>query len=100
MSDPKPIRPKRGGFVEQRIQEAMARGEFNNLRGAGRPLPDLGGSYDPRWWVKSWLRREGFGEMADNLDAATGALAHEPAREAARDRVTALERLRRRLWFK
>ena len=71
MSDPKPTRPKRGGFVEQRIQEAMARGEFNNLRGAGRPLPDLGGSYDPRDRFSVPLAPDGKPMDGVELHAAT-----------------------------
>lgn len=30
---------ERGDLIEQRIQEAMAKGEFDNLRGQGKPLP-------------------------------------------------------------
>ena len=28
------------------------RGEFDNLPGAGKPLPGLDGTDDPDWWVK------------------------------------------------
>src|SRR5207302_9376339 len=30
----------------------------DNLPGAGKPLTDLGESYDPDWWVKKLVRRE------------------------------------------
>lgn len=46
-------------LVERRIREAQERGEFDNLPGAGRPLPGANEPYDPEWWVKSLLRREG-----------------------------------------
>ena len=44
-------------LAERRLREAAERGEFDNLPGAGRPLPHLGGTYDPDWWVKEWIRR-------------------------------------------
>ncbi len=44
--------------VERQIREAVERGEFDNLPGAGKPLPDLGESYDPDWWLKGLIRRE------------------------------------------
>lgn len=37
--------------VESAIERAMARGDFENLPGAGRPL-DLPDVHDPDWWVK------------------------------------------------
>ncbi len=35
----------------------MERGEFDDLPGKGKPLPDAGEPYDELWWVKAWLRR-------------------------------------------
>lgn len=43
----------------------MARGDFDNLPGAGKPL-ELGDPNDPDWWVKGFLRREGL-RLADAL---------------------------------
>jgi hypothetical protein len=43
--------------VEEKIRAAQARGEFDNLPGAGKPL-NLGDVSDPDWWVKSLVRRE------------------------------------------
>jgi hypothetical protein len=40
------------------IRDAMARGEFDNLKYAGKPIPDLGESTDPDWWIKGLIRRE------------------------------------------
>jgi hypothetical protein len=45
--------------VDRQLREARERGEFDNLPGAGRPLPGYGSEYDEDWWVKDWLRREG-----------------------------------------
>ena len=45
-------------WVERQIREAMERGEFDNLPGAGKPIPDLNGRDDENWWVKRLLERE------------------------------------------
>ena len=44
--------------VEKQIREAMARGEFDNLPGQGKPLPGLDGNRDDDWWIKQKLKRE------------------------------------------
>ena len=51
--------------MERKIREAMERGEFDDLPGAGRPL-DLSDAYDPDWWVKRFMQREGL-SLADAL---------------------------------
>ena len=33
-----PDSPQRTGFIDEQINEAMARGDFNNLKGQGKPL--------------------------------------------------------------
>ena len=45
-------------WVERQVREAIERGEFDNLPGAGRPLPGINGREDDNWWVKSLLERE------------------------------------------
>ncbi len=44
--------------AENRIREAMTRGEFDDLEGAGKPLTGLDDHYRPDWWIESKLRRE------------------------------------------
>src|ERR671912_588978 len=44
--------------VEKAIREAQERGEFDDLPGAGKPLPDLGDPDDPLWWVRRKAERE------------------------------------------
>jgi hypothetical protein len=48
---------ERAHFVEIRIQQAMRRGDFDDLPGAGKPLADLGSS-DPDWWIRRKIERE------------------------------------------
>lgn len=47
-------------WIDKQIREAQERGEFDNLPGAGKPLPDLGKPYDEMRWVKQKLAREGL----------------------------------------
>jgi DnaJ homologue, subfamily C, member 28, conserved domain len=47
-------------WVERQIREAMERGEFDDLPGAGKPL-EL--SDDPDWWIKSKIARENLEPM-------------------------------------
>ena len=44
--------------VERQVREAIERGEFDNLPGAGRPMPGINGREDENWWVKGLLERE------------------------------------------
>jgi hypothetical protein len=70
--------------TEVAIQQAMRRGDFTNLPGAGKPLPGIGdGRHDPDWWIRRKIEREqlrGLGpaayllrtedaELAERLDA-------------------------------
>lgn len=43
--------------VEKAIREAQERGEFDNLPGAGKPLPPINPN-DPDWFVKQLATRE------------------------------------------
>lgn len=60
--------------AERAIADAVARGEFDNLAGSGKPL-QLTGSYDPDWWAKDLMRREGID--ASSVVAPTVALRRE-----------------------
>jgi hypothetical protein len=45
-------------YVDLQIQQAIARGDFDNLPGAGKPIRGLGTQHDPDWWVKQLIERE------------------------------------------
>lgn len=45
-------------WVDLQIKQAMARGEFDNLPGAGKPIKNLGTQHDPDWWIKQLIERE------------------------------------------
>lgn len=40
------------------LDAAFARGDFDNLAYAGKPIPGLGTNTDPDWWVKGLMERE------------------------------------------
>jgi hypothetical protein len=46
-------------WVDRQIRDAADRGAFDDLPGAGKPLPEQGAPDDELWWVKNYLRREG-----------------------------------------
>ena len=51
---------QRAGVVEIAIQQAMRRGDFDDLPGAGRPIPGLDRVHDPDWWIRRKIEREGL----------------------------------------
>jgi Domain of unknown function (DUF1992) len=54
-------------WVERQLQEAMERGEFDNLPGAGKPIADLDKPHDELWWIKDKLRRENLSYLPATL---------------------------------
>lgn len=44
-------------WIDRQIREAVERGEFDNLPGAGKPLPGLD-RRDDDWWIKNLVERE------------------------------------------
>jgi hypothetical protein len=87
---------ERNAFVEVSIQQAIRRGEFDNLPGAGKPLQGLGDHHDPDWWIRRKIQSEkltGLGppalmlrvesaELSDRLDELTQ---EQDVREAVED---------------
>lgn len=67
MSGRKRTRESRESFVERQIREAHERGEFDNLPGAGKPLPDLDRPHDELWWVRKKLKDENLSGGRDRL---------------------------------
>ncbi len=56
-------------FTERRILEAMEAGQFDNLPGAGKPIPGIDDPPDPDWWVKQKLKDEGLSIVPPILEA-------------------------------
>ena len=45
-------------WVDLQVRQAIERGDFDDLPGAGKPIRDLGTEHDPDWWVKKLVERE------------------------------------------
>ncbi|MCL3819198.1 J-domain-containing protein [Aeromicrobium wangtongii] len=71
-------------WVDMQIQQAIARGEFDDLPGAGKPIKGIDRPHDPDWWVKQLIERERISVLHPAL-----ALRKEDAElETTLDRIT------------
>ncbi|HXW45930.1 MAG TPA: DUF1992 domain-containing protein [Streptosporangiaceae bacterium] len=60
MTERKPPGMSFTSWIDQQISEAAARGAFDDLPGAGKPLPRRAGEDDDQAWLRDYLRREGI----------------------------------------
>jgi hypothetical protein len=81
-------------YVDLQIQQAMERGDFDNLPGAGKPIKNLGAQHDPDWWVKQLIERE---KISGVLPPALQLRKDDAELEAKLDRHTAESEVRREL---
>ncbi len=83
-------------FIEQQIRDAERRGEFDDLPGAGKPIPGLDRPHDPLWWAKQLLEREGLSftpetmQVRRDLERLLERLPQIPSEGAVRTRVKEL----------
>ena len=92
-----------------RLEQAIERGDLDDLPGAGKPMPGLtGGTLDPDWWIKGLIEREQLSGLAPpalslrtehaQLDETLDALGTERAvREALADFNARVVEARRQL---
>jgi hypothetical protein len=59
MTERKPAGKSFTSWIDQQIQEAQERGAFDDLPGAGRPLPKRSAADDGQAWLRDKLQREG-----------------------------------------
>jgi hypothetical protein len=59
MTERKPPEISFASWIDQQINEATERGAFDNLPGAGKPLPKRGAADAAQAWLQDYLRREG-----------------------------------------
>lgn len=87
--------------VEAQIRAAQERGEFDNLPGAGRPIPGRDLPYDESWWIKSFLERERIPgdlllptplQLRRRAEQLPGEVRSLPTEESVRAAVAALNR--------
>lgn len=68
MTERKPPGTSWETWIEAQIRVAMEKGAFDNLAGAGKPLPNLDQEYDPLWWVKQLVQREQLSMLPPSLE--------------------------------
>lgn len=59
MTERKPPGMTFTSWIDQQIEEARERGAFDNLPGAGKPLPGGNDADDGQSWIREYARREG-----------------------------------------
>lgn len=79
-------------WVDLQIQQAMARGDFDNLPGAGKPIEGLGGDPDPDWWAKRLVARE---QLTGIAPPAIGLRREDTELDGLLDRESAESEVRR-----
>ncbi|MCK2241511.1 MULTISPECIES: DUF1992 domain-containing protein [unclassified Crossiella] len=67
MTERKPAGAGWETWVERQIRESMERGEFDNLAGAGKPLPDANQPYEEMWWLNRKLAEEQLTNLPPSL---------------------------------
>jgi hypothetical protein len=83
--EPTPARKPSGisweRWIERQITEAIERGDFDGLPGAGRPIRDVDARRGELSWIRDKLRREGAApppppaiQIRIDVDAALGSL--------------------------
>jgi len=68
MTERKPPEASWETWIEAQIRVAMEEGAFDNLPGAGKPLPNFGQEYDPLWWQKQLAQREQINVLPPSLE--------------------------------
>lgn len=107
MTERKPPGVSFESWIDKQIREAEARGEFDQLPGAGKPLPAASDTtYDELWWIKQKMAREGLSvlpptlalrkEAEDELARALDA----PSERVVREIITAINVKIRDVMFK
>jgi Domain of unknown function (DUF1992) len=96
MTQRKPPGTSWESWMEAQIRVAQEQGAFDNLPGAGKPLPDIDQEYDPLWWVKQLAQREQLSmlppslELLRKVETELTSIGKLPDEAAVRRRVTAL----------
>ena len=68
MTPRKPVGLTWEGFLDRQVREAEEAGAFQNLPGAGKPIPGVEAPHDELWWVKGFLKREGLNLLPGALE--------------------------------
>ncbi|MGC5163523.1 DUF1992 domain-containing protein [Rhodococcus sp. DT1] len=86
-------------WIERQIRAAQERGDFDDLPGAGKPIPDHGD--DELWWVKAYLARQGLAteallplplQLRREIERLPETVANVPSEQSVREIVAGLNR--------
>ncbi len=80
-------------WVDLQVQQAIARGDFDNLPGAGKPIEGLGAQHDPDWWLKQLVERERIAVLPPALQLRKD----DAELDGALDDLTSEDEVRRRV---
>ncbi|GAA1114947.1 DnaJ family domain-containing protein [Nocardiopsis metallicus] len=67
MTERKPPGASFESWIDAQVREARERGEFDDLPGAGKPIPDIDKPYDEDWWIKRKLKSENVSLLPPTL---------------------------------
>jgi Domain of unknown function (DUF1992) len=96
MTERKPADISFASWIDKQIAEATERGAFDNLPGAGKPIPRHGDEDAAQAWLRGYLRREGVSAEAllpaplrlrKAIDRLADEVASLPSEQAVRDAV-------------
>src|SRR5499425_3139120 len=93
MTERKPPGTSWETWIDAQIRVAREQGAFDNLPGAGKPLPNLGQEFDPDWWVKQLLQREQLSILPPSLELLRKVETELAAIEKLRDEATVRRRV-------
>jgi hypothetical protein len=101
MTERKPTDLSFTSWIDQQIREAEERGAFDNLPGAGKPLPKWSDSDAGQAWLRDYLRREGVSadellptplRLRKEIERLTGTLDELHSEREVREMVAELNR--------
>jgi len=99
MTERKPPETSFASWIDQRINEAAERGAFDNLPGAGQPIPRRAEAGDGQAWLRDYLRREGVSaedllptplRLRKEIERLTATVQDLPSEREVRELVTGL----------
>ena len=101
MTERKPAGTSFTSWIDRQISEAAQRGAFDDLPGAGKPLPKRADADDGQAWLREYLRREGVSaeellpiplKLRKEVERLTGTVHDLGSEQEVRDAVAELNR--------
>ena len=101
MTERKPPEISFTSWIDRQISEAAERGAFDDLPGAGKPLPKRADADDGQAWLRDYLRREGVSadeflptplKLRKEAERLTGTIHDLRSEQEVRDAVAELNR--------